>query len=162
VSFLRSKFTSESQVNPKTSSSEERGTEAPAAECNWSGFNFSKKAKILNLKIKKSRVKHFQQSYQLDISDCEAPVEDFFNWKHQLCEDLQNHSIYHHAWKIDHDKIVTWRPAQLDAPSPGGLGSSYSNGHNMTNGNEGNTNFANLMQLAVTRQDISPPVNRNS
>jgi hypothetical protein len=42
------------------------------------------------------------------------------------------------------------------------LGSSYSNGHNMTNGNEGHTNFANLMQLAVARQDISPPVNRNS
>lgn len=96
----------------KTSSSESE----PAAACDWKGFQWKKNPR--KLQINKTRVRHYQENYQMDLSDSDNFRDKYWNFKSQLCEDLQEISQYHKAFKVQDDKIVTWRTKQMDDLSP--------------------------------------------
>jgi hypothetical protein len=96
----------------KTSSSESE----PAAACDWKGFHWKKGPS--KLQLNKNRVRHYQENYQMDLGDSDNFRDKYWNFKSQLCEDLQEISQYHKVFKIQDDKIVTWRTKQMDDLSP--------------------------------------------
>ena len=98
----------------KTSSSESE----PAAGYDWKGFQWQKKKNRGPLKMNREKVKHYQENYQMELSDCENFREKYWNFKSKLCEDLQEISQYHNVFKVQDDKIVTWRTKQQDENSP--------------------------------------------